>query len=396
MRVLVVPAVLLAIVTAAATPASARPLPKGMKVVVVKDRPMVKQGALTVPLFDGERRGTGRKIKASLSADGKTVRVSWDGCMELEEYEVPLAHVTARLDNLAGMKLHLAKKYAAAIKPFAAAAAADPDEAMYVTNLLSAQARAGKLDDADRTLTTLGPRHRARVVWRLAVDPDLETLRTRPAALALAAEKPGTARMAALAGAAAFSALGGGMVATRSNAGNGGPGSPTGEDLLIFDIAGDRELLRFPVVTMADACIPDGGGDASSEEEDDGEDYEEGDGELRCTPAQLAAIAKRTKTADALLAALGFAVLPGAMVDLPTDDEATLSSPDRKTRVTVAADTLTIARGGKRFTVDRDQRNDYLIFAGDQVLLEYSETHLEYCDDDSFRTSLTLARPSTP
>ena len=162
MRTPILASAVLAILAAAA---AAKPLPAGMKVVVVKNRPMVTQGGFTVPLFDGEEEGVGDTAKASLSDDGKTLHVIWDRCGTGDDgsggYEVPFAHVTARLENYAGMAAHLKKKYADAIAHFTTAVNDNPDEPMFATNLLSAQSMAGKLDDADQTLATYGPKNPA-------------------------------------------------------------------------------------------------------------------------------------------------------------------------------------------------------------------------------------------
>ena len=370
------------LVTAAAAVASARPLPRGMKVVMREDRPMMKRGAVVVPLFDDDRRGHG-VVRATLSADGATVRVSWEHCLERAAEEVPLAHVTARLENLAGLRLHKAKKYAEAIPHFAAAVAANHDEALFATNLLSAQAMAGQLDAADRTLATEGVRNPARFVWRLLVDPDLAAVKDRVAAVALGAAVPGTARIKDLSDTVAFSPLAGGLVAMRSYQGDGGPEAPVGEDLLIYAVATDRELLRLPVVTMASACSEGGSAD------------DKGDALPPCTDAQRAALAARTAAADAVLAALGFAALPGALVEIPPDDDkAVLTSPDGKSRLAVTASGMTVTRGNRHQAVTPPYRTDAVVFVGDAVLLEYSLTHLAYCDDDSFRTSLMRVLPT--
>jgi hypothetical protein len=380
------------LVAAAATTAAAKPLPAGTKVVIVKNRPMVKQGALTVPLLDDDRQGAGTKITATLSDDGASIEASWDRCGmgddpdSLEQLSVPLAHVTARLENVAGMGLHLKKKYAAAIPHFVTAAAANPDEPMFATNLLSAQSMAGKLDDADRTLATYGPRNPAWFVWRLAVDPELKAVKARPAALALAAAKPGTMEVSELDKSAGWSAVGGGLVATLEYQGDGGPGAPLEQDLVIYDLGAHRGVLRLPLSTAAEEC------DVSPPDPCGGDSMVP-----RCTQKQVAAIAARAKVADALLASLGFAVLPGAMAETPLDDTATeVKAPDGKSKVAVTQDKLHVTVGGKSFDVDREERIDHVIFVKDQVLLEVSERHIFFCDDDSFRSTLRLAAPSSP
>ena len=336
--------------------AAARPLPKGMKVTVVNGRPMVVQGGKKVALLDDEREG-GDTLTATLSDDGASIHVVWDRCSmgdpdSMSVIDVPLAHVTARFENLAGMAAHLKKKYADAIPHFAAAVAADP-EPVFVTNLLSAQSMGGKLDDADKTIATWGPKMRAWFAWRLAVDSDLVNVKTRAPALALAAARPGTAKSTDLDGKLAAS---GALIATQSYQGNGGPGSPVEQDIVVYDTGAQREVLRLPLVTMEEACDPKGG-------------------------------------ADATLAALGMNVVPGAMVDPPADDKGELKSPDGKSKVVDDGGTLKITMGGKTFEEQPTERLTHIAFANGLVLLELSERHVYMCDDDSFRAVLELAAP---
>ncbi len=382
--------VVIALLAAAAATAGAKPLPAGMKVVLTKDRPMVTQGGISVPLLDNEHLGHADTIKGSLSDDGATLQVTWGRCGMIGDedstYEVPFAHVKARLENTTGMGFHRKRKYADAIAHFTAAAAANPDEPVFATNLLSAQAMAGKLDDADHTIATYAPRHPWWFAWRLAVDLELKAVKARPAAVALAPARPGKARVADLAKAVAFSAIGHGLVAMLSNNGDGGPGSPIGDELLIYDLGSQREVLRLPVETMEDACSDAApGADGSSDVMIS-----------RCTKGQRAATAAHTRAADAFLAAAGFDVLPGAMIEIPLggDDKVEVKAPDGKSRVVVTSGNLHVTAGGKTFDYDRGgERIDNVVFVRDQVLLEYSDRHIYYCDDDSFRTGLELAAP---
>jgi hypothetical protein len=367
---------------ALATGASAKPLPAGMKVVIVKDRPMVKQGAFTVPLLDSEVQGNGTSIKASLSDDGKTIQAIWDRCGAGGDdgdntHEVPLAHVTARLENYAGMAAHLKKKYADAIPHFAAAVAANPDEPMFQTNLLSAQSMSGKLDDADKTIATYGPKNRAWFVWRLAVDKELAAVKARASAQALRASVAGKVTTAAL---GENAAIAGDLVAMIENQGNGGPTAPIEEDLLVFDAAAGRQLLRLPIVTMDDACS-----DAPSED---------GGPLPKCTAKQRAANAAHARDADAVLAQLGVAVVTGARVDVSGDAQV-VTSPDRKVKVDFSGDAPKVTAGGKAFATDPVEHLVAVVFVGAHVLFEASDRHIYYCDDDSFRVGLVAATPAT-
>jgi hypothetical protein len=361
--------------------AAAKPLPTGMKVTVVKQRPMVKQGAFTVPLLDDEEQGQGDTIKASLSDDGKTIHAIWDRCGmggddDSNGFEVPLAHVTARLENYAGMAAHLKKKYADAIPHFTNAVAANPDEPMFQTNLLSAQSMSGKLDDADKTIATWGPKNRAWFVWRLAADKELAAVKDRPSAKALRAATPGKLTTSALGEGAAIA---GDLVAVLAIQANGGPGAPDESDLVVFDAAAGKQLLRIPVVAMQDACT------------DDAEESML----PKCTAKQRASTAAHTRDADAVLAQLGFALAPKARVSLTSDTNGVVTAPDGKTKVDLSGDAPKVTAGGKTFTADAPEHLVGIIFAGAHVLFESGTRHIYFCDDDSFRVDVLAATPAT-
>ncbi len=374
MRLLVIASILFA----GGTAAIAKPLPKGMKVTVVNGRPMVVQGGQKVALLDDEREGSDT-LTATMSDDGQSIHVAWDRCGmgdpdSMSQLDVPMSHVTARFENLAGMAAHLKKKYADAIPHFAAAVAANP-EPVFVTNLLSAQSMGGKLDDADKTIATWGPKMRAWFVWRLAVDSDLANVKKRAPALALAAARPGTAKSSDLQGKLAVS---GALVATQSYQGDGGPGAPVESDIIVYDTGAQRELLRLPLVTMDDFCAEGGTEDGSMP---------------KCTKRQLASQAAHEKGADATLAALGMNVVPGAMMDPPPNDKGELKSPDGKTKVVDDGGALKVTMGGKTFEEQPMERLDKIAFANGLVLFQLSERHVFLCDDDSFREVLELAAP---
>src|SRR5215467_3840459 len=151
--------------------ASAKPLPPGLKVTLTKKAVVVSRDGVSVPLMPGE---FGKLVSAELSADGKSIVVKAK-CADEDDPpdEIALATVEAQLDNMVGMSFHNKKSYDEAIKRFTIAAQKDPATAMYATNLLSAQSMSGKLDDADKTIATLGKRNPAWFAWRLAVDPEL-------------------------------------------------------------------------------------------------------------------------------------------------------------------------------------------------------------------------------
>ena len=368
-----------AVTTLLGISAAAKPLPTGMKVVVVKHRPMVKQGAFTVPLLDDDEQGQGDTIKASLSDDGKTIQASWDRCGmgDADTLDVPLAHVTARLENYAGMAAHLKKKYADAIPHFTAAIAANPDEPVFQTNLLSAQSMSAKLDDADQTIATWGAKHRAWFVWRLAVDKELAAVVDRAPAKALRAAAPGKVEASALTDDAAIA---GELVAVIENQGDGGPGSPFEQDLVVFDAAAGRQELRLPIVTADTMCGDGGDADAMLP---------------KCTAKQRAANAAMEKAADDVLAQLGFVLAPKARVSAGQDASA-VASPDGKSKVDLSGDAPRVTAGGKTFTADAPEHLVGVVFVGAHVLFENSERHIYLCDDDSFRVELVPATPATP
>src|SRR5213075_966796 len=86
-------------------------------------------------------------------------------------------------------------KWADAADGFARALALDPGLDVAVTNLASAQVRAGKLDAAARTLAPLLAKAPVATYARVASDPDLAPLLRRPEVAALRAPARGTARL---------------------------------------------------------------------------------------------------------------------------------------------------------------------------------------------------------
>jgi hypothetical protein len=306
--------------------AAAKPLPAGMKVALVKKRVMVSRGGVSVPLHD-VKYDTKKLTSAELSDDGKSIAIKTDQCDgmfgEPDEADlVPLAPVEARLENMLGMKAHRKKKYAAAVKHFSTAAQMDPDVPRYATNLLSAQSMGGMLEDADKTLATLGKQQAPWFVWRLAVDPELKALKTRPSAK-LDAPKPGTAK-GNLYGKLAYSPLG--FAATEVYA-NVYDGVPSGEDeyeLAIIDVRTGKEVLRLPTERTCEV------------------DPETGEPTNKaCVKKQAAATAARRKITDALLAQLGFDIVPGALVDA-IDQQEIRAADGRKL---LLGDTLKLVAG---------------------------------------------------
>jgi hypothetical protein len=244
-----------------------------------------------VPLFDDLRYPVKKVTKAALTDDGKSLEVQIDACDNMfgdadQPAVVPLAPVTARLENALGMASHVKKKYADAITHFAAAVATDP-KPVYVTNLLSAQAMSDKLDDADKTLATWGKKLAPWIAWRLAVDSDLKKLAGRPSTK-LGPDKVGKATK--LDGDIAFSPLGFAATEVVGDSGYEDMGGPTSYELVIVELASGKEVLRLPTETVCD----------------ESGQYETPAETKKCKKREAAAGAKNRKVTDALLATLGF------------------------------------------------------------------------------------------
>jgi hypothetical protein len=233
-----------------ASTAFAKPLPAGMKIALQKERVVATSKGFTVPLWE-TRVPVEKVISAELTDDGN-IAVMLAKCGETfdDPETIPLAVVEAKLANMAGMAAHRKKQYAEAIAQFTLATQKDASVAMYATNLLSAQAMAGKLDDADQTIATYGKNRVPWFAWRLAVDPELKALKARPAAK-LGAPKAGTAK-GDLRDKLAYSPLG--YVATEINI-DLYDGIPTKVPsvVVIVDIATSKELLRLPAKNRKDA-----------------------------------------------------------------------------------------------------------------------------------------------
>src|SRR3954468_15253325 len=137
--------------------AVAKPLPGGMKITVKNQKLYVTASGVTV-LMQGAEAAAARTYDALQSAEladaGDAIIIKAQSCAGSDEdgTELSLAPIEARIENALAMQLHTKKKFTEAIPHFAAALAKDPDAPVYGTNLLSAQALAKQLDDADKTL----------------------------------------------------------------------------------------------------------------------------------------------------------------------------------------------------------------------------------------------------
>jgi hypothetical protein len=341
----------------------AKPLPAGVKVTAVNNKLMVTMNGVTVPLVEptDERGGEmfGNDGSASLSEDGKNIVVTDVGCTVGEDpIIVPLTHVQARLDNVAGMKQHLTKKYPEAIAKFSAAVGGDPDELVFQTNLLSAQSMGGKLDDADKTLATYGPKNLAWYGWRLAVDSDLKALRDRPSVKALVGATPSKLTLAKLGNDLAISPLG--MVGVAEWVAFGmGPGA---SDFAIYDTKTGRQLIRLPLQALEDACI----------EKPSGQEAQMG--MVKCGPKQLAHTAANTKQVEAMLQILGFDKAPTIAIESHGKSGA---SKDKQWIFNTDVDKPALVHGKTRIEIPADVQSDWLdiYVAGKVVLFQYRTSY---------------------
>jgi len=239
--------------------ATAKPLPKGMKIEVRKGRAVVTMGGPVVSVT-GDTLADWESVTGELSDDGKEITISGTRCKKKLEGEqtkqkVTLQQIEAKFENADGETVMAKKKYEEAAGYFAAAVAMDPGVPLYASNLLLAQVKGGKLEDADRTLSTAGKQHVAWFAWRLEVDPALASIKSRPSVKALYPTTPGKARSPTLADAFAISPLG--LAATRTASGEGGSGAEFPLEVSFTDIASGREVLRLPMGKGAEQALVD-------------------------------------------------------------------------------------------------------------------------------------------
>ena len=110
-------------------------------------------------------------------------------------FHLTVAKLNARLENVAALALHRARKWTEAAAGFSRALALDPTLDVAATNLASAQLLAGKPEDALRTLAPLLEKAPVATYAQVASDPELAPLLKRPALAALRAPTPGKARL---------------------------------------------------------------------------------------------------------------------------------------------------------------------------------------------------------
>jgi hypothetical protein len=361
------------VIAIAAGSAIAKPLPKGWRVFAKDGKLYVERDKVVLPIVDpevSERAMFGELKSAKLSDDGTKLVLDVGTCTGGDEpTEIAVADVEARFENASGMQVHVKKKYADAIAHFTTAAQKDPLHPVYATNLLSAQSMAQKLDDADKTLATYGPKHVVWFAWRLAVDPELANVAGRASAKALVADKPSKLTFDALGDDVAVSPRG--FVAAREWSGFGGPGAIDETHLVIYELATSSIVLRLPVVA---ACLtqkpaPD----------------QPVMGEV-CTKQELARIAAQKKEADRLLAILGFEKRKTTWTD-PKEGADKYTSPDKSTTIDIS--TAKVARGKITRNLPADTFMAKLLrigFAGDHVAFKFRESGYAGCSGDAQRS----------
>jgi hypothetical protein len=252
---------LVMVLVLAATPAFAKPLPPGLKVTFAKDKLTATQDGVSITLTTVKAK---KLVSAELSEDGSKLQIKLDGIKPVENEigeveeddgrrEYALTAVEAQLANTAGMGLSIKKKYADAITHFARAVQKEPAP-VYITNLLSAQSLAGKLDDADAVIAAHGKRIAPWLAWRLVVDGDLKALAARPS-VKLGMAGTGKAR-SKLDEQVAYSSLGFAASEIVTNASMGDGRGPTERGLAFVDLKTGKQVLLLPTETTCEdkAC----------------------------------------------------------------------------------------------------------------------------------------------
>jgi hypothetical protein len=192
-------------------------LPGGMRIVVSPEHRTltIVQGDVSAPLpLEAGRIARARLpsyprqlVAVRPAADSASVDVSlMDDCTGntfVVNYRI--ATLKARLENVAALGLHRARKYAEAETGFRSVVALDPDFDLGYTNLASALALQGKTTEAVDALRPLLAKNPAWVYFKILEDPELVSLAQAPEILALRAPVKGTARVDQLSASAVWS-----------------------------------------------------------------------------------------------------------------------------------------------------------------------------------------------
>jgi hypothetical protein len=268
-------------------------LPGGLVLEIEPGSVVVRRGALVAPLPVEKILGRSvnpRALKGvAMESDGRgrgqLIATIEDSCGQEHAVSLTISDLDARLEDGA------------------------------VTNLASAQVRAGKLDAAARTLAPLLAKAPVATYARVASDPHLAPLLRRPEVAALRAPARGTARLTltkhevTLAGKSPTKSPGPGAVAVSSKYplvaavdDEWSWGTCTGQaDLLLVDFAG-AEVARLPLFSYTEMTADDS----------------EGCPFRRTAKAKIGA---RVAAAQRVLADLGFSPVAG--------EEGTVSTSDR-------------------------------------------------------------------
>jgi len=264
-------------------------LPDGLVLEIEPGSVVVRRGALVAPLPVLGRSVNPRALKGvAMESDGggggggrgRLIAAIEDSCGKEHAVSLTLTNLNARIENVAALALYRQRKWAGAVDGFARALALDPGLDVAVTNLASAEVRAGKPDAAARTLAPLLAKAPVATYARVASDPDLAPLLRRPEVAALRAPARGTARLTltkhevTLHGSSPGKSSGGkspgpgpGGVAVSSKYplvaavdDEWSWGSCTGEaELLLVDFAG-AEVARLPLFSYAEMTTDESDG----------------------------------------------------------------------------------------------------------------------------------------
>jgi len=258
-------------------------LPGGLVLEIEPGSVVVRRGALVAPLPVLGRSVNPRALKGvAMESDGRgrgqLIATIEDSCDQEHAVSLTVSDLNARLENVAALALYRQRKWADAADGFARALALDPGLDVAVTNLASAQVRAGKTDAAARTLAPLVAKAPVATYARVASDPDLAPLLRRPEVAALRAPARGTARLTLAKHEVTLHGSSRGKAAEGKSAGPGvvavsskypllaavddewSWGTCTGEaELLLLDFAG-AEVARLPLFSYAEMTADDSGG----------------------------------------------------------------------------------------------------------------------------------------
>jgi tetratricopeptide (TPR) repeat protein len=314
------------------------PLPGGLVLEAEPNSFRVRRDALVAPLEPfGPRVVPMALDSVDVDTDGRAaIATVADACDDRRTVTLPLAALNARLENVAALALHRQRKFEAAAEGFSRALTLDPTLDVAATNRASAELKAGKPDDALRTLGPLLARAPIATYAQVASDPELVPLLRRPALAALRAPAPGKARLTLAKNDVTMGGKTTGEIAVSSRhrlvAAVDDAWSwaiCVGEaDLVLFDANG-AEVKRMPLFSTDDMS----------------------NDEARACPFKPAAkprIAARVAAAQRVLTDLGFSIASGrdeAVVSTTEAGRPKASFPRAKLGLVLGTDRVRILRG---------------------------------------------------